>query len=327
MSQRDIIGIGGSMGAVDAVKSLCAALPADLPAAVFIVIHAHGDGQTLLAHALDAASPLPVRIAHDGDPVGQSRVYVAPAGHHMLVLDGEIRLGRGPRENMSRPAIDPLFRSLGVSYGPRAVAAVLTGTLNDGAAGLADLKRCGGTTMVQNPADAAAPEMPLSALRASDIDYRAPLEEMAALLTQIVGEDAGPHPGVPDAVRLEVEIALGRAPERAGATALGTPVPLSCPACGGVLSEMKGASPLRFRCQVGHAYTAEILSEQQEGAVDEAVRVALRIVQERLVLTERMADDARRNGHTASASMLASRAKEYSDHADVLRKAALREGS
>jgi two-component system chemotaxis response regulator CheB len=174
------------------------------------------------------------------------------------VIDGVVRLGRGPRENMARPAIDPLFRSLGMSFGPRTIGVVLTGMLDDGAAGLADIKRCGGITVVQNPADAVAPDMPWGALRASEVDYRAPLSDMAGLLTKLAAQEAGPDVPVPDDIKAEVAIALGRRSDTGVLTGFADPVALSCPGCGGVLSQIK-RPPHRFRCQVGHSYTAEAL--------------------------------------------------------------------
>lgn len=167
-ARHDVIAIGGSLGSVDALKHLCAQLPADLPAAVLVVVHVCSLGKNLLADIFDRNSPLAVSTAEEGEPVHAGHVYVAPADRHLLTIDRSIRLGRGPRENMARPAIDPLFRSVGVEYGSRAIGLVLTGLLDDGAAGLSDLKRCGGLTMVQNPGDAAAPDMPLAALRSSE---------------------------------------------------------------------------------------------------------------------------------------------------------------
>ena len=164
MSTRDIISIGGSTGALDALKRIFANLPADLPAAVFVVMHIASDGGDMLADILDAAGPMAVKLAAEGDIIENGRAYVAPAGRHLLVDKGTIRLGQGPRENMVRPAVDPLFRSAAVSYGPRVIAVVLSGMLDDGAAGLAAVKRCGGLTIVQDPADAQADEMPLNAL-------------------------------------------------------------------------------------------------------------------------------------------------------------------
>lgn len=157
MSRRDIIAIGGSLGAVDAVKQLCRDLPGDLAATMFAVIHVGAQGNNLLAGIFDAQSALSISTAVDGEVLRGGHAYVAPADHHLLVIDNVVRLGRGPRENMARPAIDPLFRSVGVSFGPRTIAVVLTGMLNDGTSGLADVKRCGGVTIVQSPADAVAP--------------------------------------------------------------------------------------------------------------------------------------------------------------------------
>jgi len=265
-----------------------------------------------------------VTTAVDGEPLETGRGYVAPADRHLIVLDRRIRLGRGPRENLARPAIDPLLRSVGLSYGSRAVGVVVTGRLNDGAAGLADLKRCGGTTIVQGPRDAEAPDMPLSALRTSDIDYRAPLAELSEALRGVLSREPHPSPPVPDDVRLEVEIALGRPVGANDIERIADPAPFSCPACGGVLSEVRRAPPLRYRCQVGHAYTAECLTEEEEAATDEAMRIALRIIEERANLTGRMADEASRLGGHLSAREWESRASDTRRQVEVLRKALAR---
>jgi two-component system chemotaxis response regulator CheB len=318
---RRIIAIGGSAGAIGAVRRLCATLPADLPAAICIVIHVGARDGNQIAAIFDESCPFSVTTAVDGQRLERGHAYVAAADHHLIVTDGVIRLGRGPRENLARPAIDPLFRSVGVSYGSSAVGVVLTGMLNDGAAGLADLKRCGGVTVVQNPAEASAREMPLEALRASDVDYRVPMAELGSLLNMLARRKApAPSPPPPDDVRLEVEIALGRPAGTGEATRLGNPVPLSCPACNGVLSQVRRSPPLRFRCQVGHAYTAEALVSEQESSVDEAIRVALRIVEERAVLTQKMAEEARRNGLRFAADSYEWRSQESRDHVETLRE-------
>lgn len=321
MNRRDVIAIGGSLGAVDAVEQLCRDLPGNLAASVFIVIHIGAEGNNLLAGIFDAQSSISVSTAVDGDVLRPGHAYVAPVDHHLLVIDNMVRLGRGPRENMARPAIDPLFRSVAMSYGSRVIAVVLTGMLNDGASGLADIKRCGGITVVQNPADAVAPDMPRGALRGSDIDYRAPLSDMAALLVKLVGEEAGPAVDIPEDIKSEVQIALGRRSDSEILSQFSDPVALSCPACGGVLSQIKRWPPLRFRCQVGHSYTSEALEAEQEGTTDEAIRVALRIMEERAVLTQKMADDARQSGREAAAVSYEQRAGESRAHATRLRRA------
>jgi two-component system chemotaxis response regulator CheB len=323
MDERDlrVIAIGGSAGAIGAIRRLCGSLPSDVPAAICIVIHVGARGGNLIADIFDRNCPIPVMTAADGQKPEHGRAYVAPVDRHLLVVDGVIRLGRGPRENLARPAIDPMFRSIGVSFGSRAVGVVLTGMLNDGAAGLADLKRCGGVTVVQNPTEATAPDMPLAALRASDVDYRTPLAELGPLLDMLVRQTPAPSPPPPDDVRLEAEIALGRPVGTAESARLGNPVALSCPACGGVLSQVRRSPPLRFRCQVGHVYTSEALATEQEGSLDEAIRVALRIVEERANLTQKMAEEARRNGLRLSADSYERTSRQSRDHVKTLREA------
>jgi two-component system, chemotaxis family, protein-glutamate methylesterase/glutaminase len=321
MARRNIIAIGGSLGAIDAVTQLCRDLPRDLAATVFIVIHVGAEGNNLLAGIFGAQSPLLINTAVDGEVLLPGHAYVAPADHHLLVMDQVVRLGRGPRENMARPAIDPLFRSVALSFGPRSIAVVLSGMLNDGTSGLADVKRCGGVTVVQNPSDAVAPEMPLGALRGSDVDYRAQLSDLASLLVKLTAEEAGPAVDIPEDIKREVEIALGRRSDPETIAQFSAPVALSCPACGGVLSQVKRWPPLRFRCQVGHSYTADALASEKEGVVDEAIRVALRIVEERALLTQKMADDAHQSGRHAAAVSYEQRVKESKTYAGILQKA------
>jgi two-component system chemotaxis response regulator CheB len=324
MAMREIIAIGGSAGSIQVIRQICRMLPTELRAAVLIAVHVGAGNQNLLAGILDNGGPLPASTAVDGEPLENGRVYVAPADHH-LVVDGRfVRLGRGPRENMARPAIDPLFRSVGISAGPRAIGVLLSGMLNDGASGLADLKRCGGVTVVQSPLDAIEGEMPRTALLASDIDYRAPASDLAALISRLVQEE---EPGLaltpPVSVMLEVAIAMGRPSDSPAIAEIADPVPLNCPGCGGTLSQLR-RSPLRFRCQVGHGYTAEALAHEQEGSVDEALRIALRVIGERAVLVEKMALDALLAGRAAAAATFEERAHEYRHSAAVLMGAALK---
>lgn len=322
MATREIIAIGGSAGSIEVIRQICRALPADLQASIVIAVHVGANNQNLLGGILDSGGPLPASTAVDGEPLQSGRIYVAPANHH-LVVDGRfIRLGRGPRENMARPAIDPLFRSAGISAGPRAIGVLLSGMLNDGASGLADLKRCGGVTVVQNPLDAVEREMPQTALLASDIDYRAPASDLANLLSRLVNEEPGPVLAPPESIALEVAIAMGRTSDSPTMAKIADVVPLGCPGCGGTMSQIR-RSPLRFRCQVGHGYTAEALAHEQEGSVDEAMRIALRVIGERVVLMEKMALEALQAGRTAAAATFEERAVEYRSSSAVLMDAVL----
>jgi two-component system, chemotaxis family, protein-glutamate methylesterase/glutaminase len=323
MIRREIIAIGGSAGSIEVIRQVCRALPADLQACVLITVHVAASSPNLLAGILNSGGPLPASTAVDGEPLQDGRIYVAPADHH-LVIDGRtVRLGRGPRENMSRPAIDPLFRSAGISAGPRVIGVLLSGMLNDGASGLADLRRCGWVTVVQSPLDAVESEMPQAALRASDIDYRAPASDLAELISRLMQGEPGPDLNPPASIALEVAIAMGRPSDSSVITEIADPVPLACPGCGGTLSQIR-RSPLRFRCQVGHGYTAEALAHEQEGSVDEAFRIALRVIGDRAVLMEKMALDARQAGRTAAAATFEDRAREYRGHAAILMDAVLK---
>jgi two-component system chemotaxis response regulator CheB len=320
MAVQRIIAIGGSAGSIQVIRQICSALPPDLNASAMIAVHVGSGSPNLLADILDSAGPLPATTASDGVALRAGHIYVAPSDHHLL-LDGQlIRLGRGPRENMARPAIDPLFRSVGISARAGAIGILLSGMLNDGASGLADLKRCGGLTVVQNPLDSIEGEMPRAALLASDIDYRAGGGEMADLVVRLLGLDLGPAPIPPSRVGLEVAIAMGRPSDTPTLSEIADPVPLNCPACGGTLSQLRHA-PLRFRCQVGHGYTAEALIQQQVASVDEAVRIATRVIGERAVLMEKMAAEAITAGRTTAGTEFTERAAEYRNSAVVLMNA------
>ena len=322
MAKRDIIAIGGSTGSGAVLRHMVRGLPRDFPASIFISTHVPANSYGYLADTLATASALPVAEAIDGQPIEPGRIYVAASDRHLLLLNGTIRLGEGPRENMVRPSIDPLFRSAALAYGPRAVGVVLTGMLNDGAAGLHAIKAVGGTAIIQHPVDAEADQMPLAALEAVDADYVVSGDELADMLVRVAECDAGPARPPPEALALEVEIAAGK---RLGSQALkgfADPSALTCPECQGVLSEVRGKGPLRYRCQIGHAFSAEALAAQI-GEIDEALRVAMRVMEERLTLVQRMAEDARATGRTAIAELYEERAAEYRRYAETLREAAV----
>jgi len=320
--RKDIIAIGGSTGSGAVLKALVAALPADLPASLFVSTHVPANGAGFLADMLAGAASMPVAQAIDGQPIERGRIYVAAPDRHLLLIGDTVRLGPGPRENMARPAIDPLFRSAALAFGARTVGVVLTGMLNDGASGLAAIKSRGGTAVVQHPLDAEADEMPLAALEATEVDHVATAGDLAATLVRIAAMEAGPSAPVSEALRLEVEIAAGARLGSAHLRELGDPSALSCPDCQGVLSEIRGTRPLRYRCQIGHGFTGETLASRIDD-VDEAIRVAMRIMEERVTLVERMARDARDTGRKAVAELYEARAVEYRRYATTLRDAAV----
>lgn len=322
MPKRDIILIGGSAGATGPIKQFAAGLPKDFRGSVFISTHLPATHKSYLVDMLAGIAELPVKRAVDGQPIEPGHIYVAEADRHLLLLNSTIRLGAGPRENMVRPSIDPMFRSAALSYGPRAVGVILSGMLNDGAAGLYALKQAGGVAVVQHPLDAQEDDMPRAALEAVDVDYIVRAADLADVVVRIAGTEAGPPQPAPEGLAFEVEVANGG---RLGSDTLRTfadPAPLTCPDCHGVLSEVRGAQPLRFRCQIGHAYTAEELMARNE-LVEEAVRIAMRIMEERVELVSRMGRDARATGRRAVAELYEERAREYARYAATLREAAV----
>src|SRR5262249_52414378 len=171
MANRDILAIGTSAGGVEALRLLAGSFPADLRASVLVVIHLPAQHRSMLDVMLSRAGPLPAAFSKDGEPLEPAHIYLAPAERHLLVEDHRMVLGSGPPENNSRPAIDPMFRSIALCCGPRAIGVVLSGTLGDGASGLQALKRCGGIAVVQDPKDAAHAEMARAGVNLVQTDH------------------------------------------------------------------------------------------------------------------------------------------------------------
>ncbi|WP_260434787.1 chemotaxis protein CheB [Burkholderia sp. Bp8992] len=182
MAHRDFIAIGTSSGGVDTLCALVSRLPRNLPAAVAIVLHI-GAHDSFLPSLLSSAGPLHAVHAKDGDTYLPGRIYVAPPDRHLIVEGEVLRLTRGAKENFARPAIDPLFRSVAAEMGRRAIGVILTGLLDDGAAGLDAIRLCGGATIVQDPAEAFASDMPLHAEPYAD--FVLPLDGLARRLIEL----------------------------------------------------------------------------------------------------------------------------------------------
>jgi two-component system chemotaxis response regulator CheB len=316
---RDLLVIGGSAGGFDALYRLVRALPPGLHAAVCVVIHTGATQSNLMAEILNAAGGLPVHTAVDGMAHAHGNVYIAPPNRHLLVNGSRLVLGTGPRESRARPAIDPLFRSAAVSHGPRAVGLLLSGTMDDGTSGLMAIKRGGGVTVVQSPADAAFPEMPENAVRYAAPHHVAPLSELSDLLVRLIGETAIGDVKPMDDVRMEAEVAAGK-PGLYAFEHLGKPSFFACPDCHGVMHEIGEGDFLRYRCHVGHTYTAAALGGALDQDLWQALSSALRALEERQVLLQRMAQQAQQTGAGHSAREFAARATEYAGQAETVRR-------
>lgn len=323
MGKHDIIVIGASAGGVVALQELCRRLPSGLPASLFVVQHISPAAISALPHLLSRSGPLPAFHPSDGEPIRPGHIHVAPPDHHLLVKPGLVLVRRGPKENRTRPAIDPLFRSAAVAYGPRVIGVVLTGMLDDGTAGLLAIKRCGGLAIAQDPDDAQWPAMPRHARDHVALDHCVAMGALPDLLTRLVDEPAEPVVPVPGELVLE---ARGAERELAGPTGgggplIGTPAPISCPECRGTLLEIQDGPLLRFRCQVGHAFSPKTLSTAQAEALEQAFWVALRTHEERLRLFEHMVADAHRRGLQHATVPWEQGARVARENADLLRQA------
>jgi two-component system chemotaxis response regulator CheB len=312
-----VIVVGASAGGVDALATVVAGLPADLAAAVLIVLHVSPRGKSVLPHILDTRSALPVRHAVDGEALEAGRVYVAPPDHHLMVDPERVRLTTDARENGVRPSVDVLFRSAAQAYGPAVIGVVLSGTLDDGTAGLIAIKQHGGMGVVQDPAEAMFPGMPANAARYADPDHIVPLDKVAPLLANLsaehrdraLGQIEGPATPEPDQ------------PEEAMAAAQhGEPSEFTCPDCGGTLWEQPEGDLLRFRCRVGHAYSTESLVARQMESLEHALWAAVVALEERADLAQRLRRRMAARGSHGTASRFDREAADARRRARLVRE-------
>ncbi len=281
METRDIVVIGASAGGMEALCRIVQCLPGDLPASVFVVQHV-GD-RSRLGEVLNRCGPLKVITPEEGAPIQRGCVYVAPSNHHLLLKDGHMQLSRGPRENRHRPSVDVLFRSAARHFRARVVAVVLSGALDDGAAGAVAVKARKGLVIVQN--DALVSEMPNAVNRAVDADYCLPLAEIAPLLTELVVQKApqikAPRP--PRDPLLPVPGSKGKA---------AVPLSFTCPDCNGPMYQVKQGNVSQYRCLIGHLYSPEGLSEAHHEALERALLTSVRMLRERTVIHQTLVNRA-----------------------------------
>ncbi len=319
MANRDLVAIGTSAGGIEALLFLAKKLPADFPAAIVVTIHLPSHARSELDRVLSRSGPLPASFAVDGERLEKGHIYIAPPGRHVLLDADRLALGVGPRENNARPAIDPMLRSAAVCCGFRSIGVVLTGTLGDGASGLWVLRQCGGRTVVQDPKDAAYAEMPLTALNRAKPDHVVALAGLPALLDRLVAEPAGEPIAAPRLTRYEVEIARTGRSSMNEMDGFGHRSVLACPDCGGVMWEIDEEGLSRYRCHVGHTYTAELMSLALDEGLRRALASALRALEERVALARKLHRQAVDSGHRLLAENWAHKASEFEHETDVIR--------
>jgi len=329
MTAQNVFVIGASAGGVVALKRLVGALSPDLPAAIFVVLHVRSDTESLLPRILNSSGPLKAAHAVDDQIIENSKIYIAPPDHHLVLEKDRVRLTRGPKENRHRPAVDVLFRSAARAYGEQVVGVVLTGFLDDGTAGLMSIKLRGGVAVIQDPADAQYPAMPRSALENVDVDYCMPLDEIGPLIVQLAGTPNGADEikdqGMDESAKEEVEIksvtnGANEMKVEEQLDAIGKPSHLSCPECGGILWEIEEGRLVRFRCHVGHAFSPASLAQDQSESIERALWGAVRALKEKAILNRNISDRARGRGDRATAASFEEYANESEEYSNSLRR-------
>ena len=300
-----VVVAGASAGGLQALVAIVQAIPGELDAAVFVVLHSAPRADGLLAQILSRAGQLPAEYASEGEAIEPGKIYVAPPDFHMLLSPDTVRLSHTAKENGFRPAVDPLFRSAAEAFEERAIGVVLSGNLSDGAAGLRAIKKSGGVAIVQDPEEAPFQSMPASALELGPVDFTLPAAEIGAAITRLVRSQQ--LSAVPPS--FEEPPGFGTTP--------GTPASsFTCPECHGMLWEVKGS---QFRCRVGHSFSVTRLLEAQDEELERAMWAAVRSMEESGSLARRLAEGAGIRSQQQAAKHFLERAREKEQHAAVLR--------
>ncbi|MFB2893988.1 chemotaxis protein CheB [Aerosakkonemataceae cyanobacterium BLCC-F50] len=326
MPGHDIIVIGASAGGVEAATQLVRSLPADMPAAIFVVIHIAAHSNSVLPQILQRRGHLPATHPKEGEKIKHGQIYVAPPDFHLIIKPGYVSLAHGPKENRHRPAVDPLFRSAARIYKSRVVGVVLSGTLDDGTAGLLAIKKLGGIAIAQDLEEALYDGMPGSAIENVAVDYVLPIVEISKKLVHLAHESVETEDNPVDSHPVDSQLAMEtdmaelemeavQSQERPGKES-----PYSCPECGGVLWEINNSNFLRFRCRTGHAFSSESLLVEQSEALEQALWVALRALKEQSGLSKKLAERAKAQNRPITAERFAERAQEADARADVIRR-------
>jgi len=326
MNKKNIIVIGASAGGLEALKRLFSGISKAIDASIFIVWHMPSDVIGMVPRILGKLTPMVVANAIDNEPITLGRVYVAPPDRHLMIESGRVRVIRGPKENRFRPAIDPLFRSAAYAFGSRVIGIILSGALDDGAAGLWAIKEFGGTTIVQDPQDAEVAGMPESALRlVREVDYKITVGEMPKLLGELVlqpaPENHEPKNTQREKTRSELKVAMME--EHIGKKPMGELTPYTCPECHGVLSAIRDGEIARFRCHTGHAFSADTLLSILSDSIEGSIWNAIRGIEEVIFLLYNTGDHYAANNDPRNAGLYFKKAKEMEARAKYLKQSVL----
>ncbi len=323
MAHHDIVVIGASAGGVEALTRLVRDLPAGLPASLFVVCHFPASHRSVLPEILSRTGHLLATHAIDSEPFHPGHIYLAPPDYHLLLAEGQrMRVNRGPRENHHRPAVDPLFRSAAKFYGRRVIAVVLSGSLNDGAAGLLAVRAAGGIAVIQDPSDAKVSSMPTNAARIAGVDYSVPLDRLGSLLVQLTSQPFSSPGGssMTDPIEKLPEMVDAVMSEQVRNERRGHVSVYTCPECGGALWQVDESQLVQFRCHVGHVYNGETLFEDQGSSLEAALWTAVRTFKERHLLAQQLAQQEKRRGDAAAAALYQEQAEQAERYGEAIQQ-------
>lgn len=336
--------IGASAGGLKPLQDIVSQLPTDFPAPIFVVMHIPANHDSYLAEILSRTGPLPALNPKDHTKVEAGHIYAAPPDYHLLIDDGFVAVKRGPKENGFRPSIDALFRSAAYSYGPAAIGVVLSGALYDGASGLWNIKRLGGTAIVQDPYEAEHPSMPRSVLEYIDADYKARAQEIAPILVRLTREELTQQElkqqiltqeklvgnNMDEDTRrlaIETQIAAGvNLPEKT-ILDLGSLTSFTCPECRGSLVKIKEGNLFHFRCHTGHGFSATTLLDGVMETVNDLMWQTTRSFQEASMLLEHIGRHMQEDGESTQANAFLAKSRKLNQQASRFQKIAIRDGN
>jgi two-component system, chemotaxis family, protein-glutamate methylesterase/glutaminase len=318
-----LVVVGASAGGVEALRDLVSALPSGLPACILIVLHMPPDAPSALPAILRRAGDMSVRQAQDGDQLQAGQVLVAQPDHHLVIVDGRVAVTRGPKENGHRPAVDVLFRSAARARRSDVLGLVLSGVLDDGAAGAVAIEASGGRVAVQSFAEALYEGMPRAAAHAAGSAHELPVAQMARLIgawAEEHGQSAAEAGDIASGQTREVGMATLDPEAMHDPDRPGDPSGFGCPDCAGALFRIEEGRLVRYRCRVGHAWSAESLLARQAVDLESALWMALRSLEEQAALNAELGERVRGSEHARTAARFDANAQDAVQAAELVRQ-------
>lgn len=317
-----ILVVGASAGGSLLLPGLVRQFTEDMDLVVLIVLHLSKQSVgEMLVNRLQKETAYTCKIPKHGEKLKRRHVFIARPDHHLMIDQNKILIGKGPVENRYRPSVDALFRSAAASHGNRVIGIILTGMLEDGAAGMLAIRRAGGICIIQDPNEASYPDMPRAVLNQLSPDYSVPVSEMGNVLSKVLSEKRKKKSSrIPSDIIKEARIAERVFTGINTTHNLGERSVYSCPDCGGGLWEITENDISRYRCHVGHTYSSDGLISGMEATTEAALWTALRIIEERKNLLKQIEEKEKKRGNRQLSLSYRKRAIELEQQVEELKR-------